>query len=128
MKQLKMEKEIRKKDERKKTTRTLLGTHKGGFYACVVPELVPLLENLSPAWMSMVEVVVAPKLMTEEEQEEMNAYEVGRQQAEEALELEKALTTLQVERWAEEDRRRENVRPAFPRGVLLERSMHELGL
>ncbi|KAF1969831.1 hypothetical protein BU23DRAFT_651658 [Bimuria novae-zelandiae CBS 107.79] len=103
-------------------------THKGGFYACVIPELLCLLQNLSGAWKATVEVVVAAKLMTEKEQEEMDAYHESRRQAMNANELEKALAKVQAERWAEEDKRIQRAKPAFPRGALVQRTMRDLGI
>ena len=101
-------------------------TYNGGFYACIVSELFPLLEQLSEAWTSHVEIVVAPKLMNAEEKQEMDAYHAARRRSEEAIKLENALTDARLRRWAEEDKRRPRSGPALPRPELLERELHWL--
>lgn len=90
---------------------------------------MPFLEDLSEAWTSSVDLIVVPKLMTQEEQDEMRAYQVAREQADEAFKLNKALVKLQMERWAKEDEQRAlTIKPAFPHRILVERTMHALGI
>ena len=103
-------------------------THKGGFYACIISELMPRLENLSKAWTAKVEVIVAPKLMTEEEQKEMADYHAARKRKEDLLELEKYERKMQLKKWAEEDERRKGPPPQLPHHEVVRHGLRKLGL
>ncbi|KAJ4345397.1 uncharacterized protein N0V89_011527 [Didymosphaeria variabile] len=103
-------------------------THQGGFYTCVIQELLPFLESLSELWTASIQVVVHPKLMTEEEQKEMDAYHAARRQAEDAIKLAKALAKIEKEALDAKDeelglKRR---RHTYPRQDLLERDIRNL--
>lgn len=108
----------------KETVPNPFATHNGGFYSWIIPELLPLLQQLSAAWTSSVQVVVAPKLMTDEEKQKMAAYHTARRRAAQAIELDKALRDAQLRHWAEEDKHRPKSGPALPRCELLEQEIH----
>jgi hypothetical protein len=55
---------------------------KGGFYACVSFELLQQLLDLSPQWGIKIEVVLAPKSMTTQEEKEMAYYHAARDRTE----------------------------------------------
>ncbi|KAL5407218.1 hypothetical protein PMIN06_003810 [Paraphaeosphaeria minitans] len=120
--------EIRKSRRAKPSIPCPPVTHKGGFYARVIQDLLPFLENLSEVWTASVEVVVRPNLMTRQEQKEMDAYHAARSQAEDALKLGKALETIEEERAGEENEelKRMNARHDYPREELIERETENL--
>ncbi|KAL1603636.1 hypothetical protein SLS60_005224 [Paraconiothyrium brasiliense] len=103
-------------------------THHGGFYTCVIQELLPFLESLSEVWTASVQVVVHPKLMTEEEQKEMNSYHAARRQVEDAIKLEKALAKIVEEDLDAKDKELglKRRRHTYPRQQLLERNIQNL--
>ena len=89
---------------------------------------MPRLENLSKAWTAKVEVIVAPKLMTEEEQKEMADYHAARKRKEDLLELEKYERKMQLKKWAEEDERRKGPPPQLPHHEVVRHGLRKLGL
>lgn len=102
-------------------------THHGGFYACVIQDLLPHLYNLSEAWTASVEVIVHPKLMTKDEQNEMDAYHAARARFEEAAGLSKALSKVEKQQRAKE--KEEFIfkrRHPYPRHELIEWDIHNL--
>ncbi|KAF2442577.1 hypothetical protein P171DRAFT_487805 [Karstenula rhodostoma CBS 690.94] len=103
-------------------------THEGGFHSCVIQDLLPFLDSLSEVWIASVQVVVHPRLMTEYEQVEMDAYHAARRQAEDVLGLGKALEKIEEERAAEENEELKHMkaRHDYPREELIERETENL--
>ncbi|OAF99117.1 uncharacterized protein CC84DRAFT_1264655 [Paraphaeosphaeria sporulosa] len=120
--------EVRKPRGANRSIRYPPATHEGGFYTCVIQDLLPFLEKLSEGWTTSVQVVVRPRLMTKDEQMEMDAYHAARRQAEDALRLGKALETIKKERAAvnNEEMKWMKARHDYLREELIERETENL--
>jgi hypothetical protein len=83
---------------------------------------LPLLENLSEVWTASVKVLVHPKFMTKDEQEEMDAYYAARRHIIDAIGINKALEKVEEQRAAEEEEelKRMKQRHDYPRQELVE--------